>query len=299
MSGVSPEVLSGYAADLSRVADVSGVSTPAGTFVAGELAGPPSAPTGVADGGAFLSVQSSAPLFTDASKEQLRSLHAVPRPAGHSVLFGGTAQYSVDSVESVTSRLPVALGVIAVITFVVLFLATGSLSSATESACAQHAVAHRHLRRASVDLPRRPPWWPWHHGDGHVGRQCAGAHVLHRLRSFHGLRSFRFVSHSRVLADLRSHPRRQRRECRSRRRPYWARRHRCSLADVHLVRSTSDGRCVLHEDVRHRPDDRGVGGRDAGSHAPVARAYARAWPCELVAQRRWPRASPRDAARRR
>ncbi len=128
MSGVSPEALSGYAADLSRVADVSGVSTPAGTFVAGALAGPPSAPTGVADGGAFLTVQSSAPLFTDASNEQLRSLHAVPGPAGHSVLFGGAAQYNVDSVESVTSRLPVALGVIAVITFVVLFLVTGSLA---------------------------------------------------------------------------------------------------------------------------------------------------------------------------
>ena len=127
MSGVSPDVLSGYAVDLSHVADVSGVSTPAGTFVAGDLTGPPSAPTGVADGGAFLTVQSSAPLFTDASNEQLRSLHAVPGPAGHSVLFGGAAQYNVDSVESVTSRLPVALGAIAVITFVVLFLVTGSL----------------------------------------------------------------------------------------------------------------------------------------------------------------------------
>jgi len=127
MSGVSPEVLSAYAADLSKVSDVSGVSTPAGTFVAGELAGPPSAPTGVADGGAFLTVQSSAPLFTDASNEQLRFLHAVPGPAGHSVLFGGAAQYNVDSVESITSRLPVVLGVIAAITFVVLFLVTGSL----------------------------------------------------------------------------------------------------------------------------------------------------------------------------
>jgi len=127
MSVVSPEALSAYAADLSYVADVSGVSTPAGTFVAGELAGPPSAPTGVADGSAFLTVQSSAPLFTDASNEQLRLLHAVPGPAGQSVLFGGAAQYSVDSVESITSRLPVALGVIAMITFVVLFLVTGSV----------------------------------------------------------------------------------------------------------------------------------------------------------------------------
>ncbi|MCV7146907.1 MMPL family transporter [Mycobacterium riyadhense] len=127
MSGVSPEALSGYAADLSRVADVAAVATPAGTFVAGEPAGPPSAPTGVADGFAFLTVQSRAPLFSEASNEQLRSLHAVPGPVGHPVLFGGAAQYNVDSVESVTSRLPVVLGVIALITFAVLFLVTASV----------------------------------------------------------------------------------------------------------------------------------------------------------------------------
>jgi RND superfamily putative drug exporter len=44
MSNVSPEQLSDYAAQLSRVSDVSGVSTPAGTFVSGVLAGSPSAP---------------------------------------------------------------------------------------------------------------------------------------------------------------------------------------------------------------------------------------------------------------
>lgn len=127
MSDVSPEALSAYAAALSLVADVSAVSAPGGTFVAGQLAGPPSAPTGVAHGAAFLTVQSNAPLFTDASAEQLRLLHGVPGPAGHSVLFGGAAQYSADSVESVTSVLPVALAVIAVITFVLLFLVTGSV----------------------------------------------------------------------------------------------------------------------------------------------------------------------------
>jgi RND superfamily putative drug exporter len=127
MSNVSPEQLSDYAAQLSRVSDVSGVSTPTGTFVSGVLAGPPSAATGVNDRRAFLTVQSNAPLFTDASNEQLRSLHGVPGPAGHSVLFSGAAQYNIDGVESVTSRLPLVLGVIAIITFVVLFLVTGSV----------------------------------------------------------------------------------------------------------------------------------------------------------------------------
>ena len=34
-AGVSPEQVSGYAADLSRVADVAAVSAPTGTYVAG------------------------------------------------------------------------------------------------------------------------------------------------------------------------------------------------------------------------------------------------------------------------
>ena len=43
--GVRPGDLSRYAADLSRVADVSAVSAPTGTFVGGRQVGPPSAAT--------------------------------------------------------------------------------------------------------------------------------------------------------------------------------------------------------------------------------------------------------------
>lgn len=127
MSGVSTAELSNYAAHLSRVADVSAVSSPSGSFVAGALAGPPSAPTAFADGSGFLTVQSTAPLFSDASNDQLRSLHAVPGPAGQPVLFSGAAQYNIDSVASITSRLPVVLGVIGIITLILLFLVTGSV----------------------------------------------------------------------------------------------------------------------------------------------------------------------------
>jgi putative drug exporter of the RND superfamily len=120
--------LSAYAAALSRVADVTAVSSPSGTFVNGDRIGPPTAPTGLADGAAFLTVQSKAALFSDASSNQLRALHAVSGPAGQSVLFTGIAQNNVDSVASITARLPLVLGVIAVITFVVLFLITGSVA---------------------------------------------------------------------------------------------------------------------------------------------------------------------------
>lgn len=126
-TGVGPAELDRYAADLSRVGDVTGVSAPGGTFAAGTRVGPPSAPTAVADGSAFLSIRSSAPLYSDASKIQLQGLHAVPEPAGRDVLMGGIAQTTQDIVSVVTTRMPLVLALIAVITFILLFLLTGSL----------------------------------------------------------------------------------------------------------------------------------------------------------------------------
>jgi putative drug exporter of the RND superfamily len=115
-----------YAADLSRVADVSAVSAPTGTFVAGTRVGPPSAATGEAQGSAFLTVDSTAPLYSDRSAAQLDGLHAVVGPDDRPVLFTGTAQINRDSVDAITSRLPLVLGLIAVIMLALLFLLTGS-----------------------------------------------------------------------------------------------------------------------------------------------------------------------------
>jgi RND superfamily putative drug exporter len=115
-----------YAADLSRVADVSTVSAPTGTFVAGTRVGPPSAATGEAQGSAFLTVDSTAPLYSARSEAQLDGLHAVTGPADRPVLFTGTAQINRDSVDAITSRLPLVLGLIAAIMLGLLFLLTGS-----------------------------------------------------------------------------------------------------------------------------------------------------------------------------
>lgn len=126
--GLAPAALDGYAAQLSRAPDVASVSAPTGTFVAGEAVGPPSAPTGLADGSAFMTVGSTAPLFSDRSDVQLDALHAVPGPDGRSVQFAGIAQINRDSVDAITSRLPWVLGLIAIITFGLLFLLTGSVT---------------------------------------------------------------------------------------------------------------------------------------------------------------------------
>ncbi|MGE2719100.1 MMPL family transporter [Mycolicibacterium celeriflavum] len=125
--GITPEMVDSYAADLSRVADVSSVSAPGGTFVDGRPVGPPSAATGVKDGSAFLTVASAAPLFSDASEAQLDRLEAVSTPGDVPVLLTGTAQVNRDSASAITSRLPLVLGVIGAITFVLLFLLTGSV----------------------------------------------------------------------------------------------------------------------------------------------------------------------------
>ncbi|WP_048471713.1 MMPL family transporter [Mycolicibacterium chlorophenolicum] len=125
--GLGPAELSAYAGALSRVPDVVAVSAPTGTYVDGVASGPPSAPTGEKDGRAFLTVASSAPLFSDASERQLDGLHAVPGPGGRAVEMTGTAQTNRDSVDAITSTLPLVLGLIAVIMFALLFLLTGSI----------------------------------------------------------------------------------------------------------------------------------------------------------------------------
>ena len=126
-AGITPEELERYAADLSRVPDVSLVSAPGGTFTDGAKVGPPSAPTGINDGSALLSVRSTAELYSDASTVQLQRLHDVAEPGGRQIMIAGGAQVTRDIVSAITSRLPWVLGSIAVITFLLLFLLTGSL----------------------------------------------------------------------------------------------------------------------------------------------------------------------------
>ncbi len=108
--GLTKAEFDGYAMDLANVAGVAGVS-----------------PARIADGSAYLTVRSDVPLFSESSETQLDAMHAVNGPGGRDVLFAGTAQVNRDSVDAITSRLPLVLGLIAVIMFSVLFLLTGSV----------------------------------------------------------------------------------------------------------------------------------------------------------------------------
>jgi RND superfamily putative drug exporter len=125
--GMSVTELDNYARQLSLVGDVAAVSSPTGTFAAGQFRGPPSAPAGMAAGGAYLTVDSTAPLYTRASAVQLDRLHAIAPPRHQPLQITGMAQTNRDCVNGITSRLPVVFGFIAVVTLVLLFLLTGSL----------------------------------------------------------------------------------------------------------------------------------------------------------------------------
>ena len=116
-----------YSTELSRVPDVSAVSGPAGTYVAGARVAPPPPNGYVASGSAYFTVGSNAALFSDASESQLDALHAVAGPDGRTVQMAGIAQINRDSVEAITTRLPWVLGLIAVITFGLLFMLSGSV----------------------------------------------------------------------------------------------------------------------------------------------------------------------------
>jgi putative drug exporter of the RND superfamily len=125
---VEPADLDRYAADLSRVDNVSAVAAPTGTFIAGNKVGPAGGAPGASGGSAYLTVSSTAPLFSTRSDQQLDALHAVAGPDGRSVLMTGYAAVNRDSVNAITSRIPWVLGLIAIITLVLLFSLTGSVA---------------------------------------------------------------------------------------------------------------------------------------------------------------------------
>jgi RND superfamily putative drug exporter len=116
-----------YATTLSGIADVKRVDAVTGFYVHGaKVAGPLPLSARYASGRAasFNVVSDVEPMSAEAVKivRSVRSLDA-PFP----VLVGGQTAQLVDSKASLFGRLPWALGLIAVITFVVLFMMFGSL----------------------------------------------------------------------------------------------------------------------------------------------------------------------------
>jgi RND superfamily putative drug exporter len=116
-----------YAAQLSEVPSVVVAVGPGATFAAGRAIGPSAGESATAADSSFLTVTSTTEPFSAESDELLDRLHAIPPPDGTTALFTGAAQSNRDGVESIASRLPALLGLIAAVMYVLLFVLTGSL----------------------------------------------------------------------------------------------------------------------------------------------------------------------------
>lgn len=113
-----------YAAALSKVDGVSAVLSDSGAYVSGARMA--QSPPGMRnDSGQYLSVTTTMDPYSAAGQRQLSQLRAVPAPAP--TLFGGNAEIDADGLHSLADRLPLAIALIALSTFAVLFLFTGSV----------------------------------------------------------------------------------------------------------------------------------------------------------------------------
>lgn len=119
-----PGPLGDYAKGLSKTDGVSAVLSSAGVFIKGGRVA--NGPAGMANStGEYINVATRIDPFSPAGDAQLRELRAVPAPGP--TLFGGGAAINADALDSLGKRLPLAIALIALATFVVLFLFTGSL----------------------------------------------------------------------------------------------------------------------------------------------------------------------------
>jgi RND superfamily putative drug exporter len=113
-----------YAAALSKVAGVERVDAASGRYVAGSRVAPglPSYRTATAE---RLSVVPAVESMGPQGEALVKRLRAVPSPAP--VLLGGAAPQLVDTEHALAHKLPLAVSILLLATFVVLFLFTGSV----------------------------------------------------------------------------------------------------------------------------------------------------------------------------
>ncbi|MFJ6610209.1 MMPL family transporter [Streptomyces sp. NPDC091289] len=120
--------LASYAVGLSGLDGVVRVETSSGSYAGGEptAAGPGNPALGRPDAQQITVVSALEPK-SDAAQSLVKEVRAADPPAGASPLVGGTDAQLIDSRTSIGDRLPLALGLIALTTFVLLFLFTGSV----------------------------------------------------------------------------------------------------------------------------------------------------------------------------
>jgi RND superfamily putative drug exporter len=116
-----------YAAELSRLPGAARVDAFTGSYIDGQqIAGPgPLSARFQADDATWLSVVPSVEPYSDAGERLANAVRDTRAP--FPVLVTGPSAELVDSNESIFARLPIALGLVALATFVLLFLMFGSI----------------------------------------------------------------------------------------------------------------------------------------------------------------------------
>ncbi|MFI1766115.1 MMPL family transporter [Streptomyces sp. NPDC020800] len=120
--------LDAYADQLSQLKGVVRVETSTGTYTHGQesAAGPGSANLSRPDG-QRISVVSSLTPKSDAAQNLVGDVRALAPPPGTHPLVGGIDAELVDAKHSISGQLSLAIGLVVVTTFVLLFLFTGSV----------------------------------------------------------------------------------------------------------------------------------------------------------------------------
>lgn len=122
--------LEGYAGRLSEVAGVTSVTTSTGVYADGRLvvSGAPALGERFKEGSAlWLRMATDVVSYSAEGTDLVRQVRAVRPGGGSEMHIGGLAAQMSDINASISSRLPAAAGLIAVLTLAILFLFTGSV----------------------------------------------------------------------------------------------------------------------------------------------------------------------------
>ena len=119
-------VVGDYAQELSRLPGVESVTASVGTYADGRAVGPGVAAYAAKDMQQRLTVLTAYDAHSTAGQELVTKVRETPTE-GMEVLVGGPAARLVDSKDAIASKLPLAAGLIAVSTFLLLFLFSGSV----------------------------------------------------------------------------------------------------------------------------------------------------------------------------
>ena len=120
--------IAAYATDLSSIGGVARVDALTGSYIGGRQVVPasPFSQRFVAADATYLSVVPSVEPYSAEGEELVADVRATASPLGE-VLVGGQSAELVDGNAGILARLPIALAIIALVTFAVLFVSFGSV----------------------------------------------------------------------------------------------------------------------------------------------------------------------------